>query len=41
MCLQSGSNTEIFISRSKLCGAELPEEDSLEMYLLKLQTTDP
>lgn len=39
--LQSGLNMEIFISRTKLCGAELPEEDSLEMNLLKLQTTDP
>lgn len=39
--LQSGLNMEIFISRSKLCGEELPEEDSLEMNLLKLQTTDP
>lgn len=39
--LESGSDLEIFISRSKLCCAELPEEHSLQIYLLEFQTTHP
>lgn len=35
--LEAGSNLEEFVSRGKLCGADLPEEDSWQRHLLKFQ----